>query len=176
MFSGAQALLGFQFVGVFLGGFEELPASSQYIHVVSLTLVTLSTILLMMPAAYHRLVEQGQPSQHFLRLTRNAVVGAMIPLGAGICGDFFIVIRKVSGSVLVASSTSLILLAMFYILWFGLRLCAVEIERPYWSSATNSKPGKEVAILHRQDRELLLKGSVVPFVIEPEEDSDSACH
>jgi hypothetical protein len=46
----------------------------------------------------------------------------MIPLGAGICGDFFIVIRKVSGSVLVASSTSLMLLAMFYILWFGLRL------------------------------------------------------
>jgi hypothetical protein len=119
---GAQALLGFQFVGVFLGGFEELPASSQYIHVVSLTLVTLSTILLMMPAAYHRLVEQGRPSEHFLRLTRNAVVSSMIPLGAGICGDFFIVIRKVSGSTLMASSTSLLLLAMFYTLWFGLRL------------------------------------------------------
>ena len=56
---GAQALLGFQLVGVLLGGFEHLPASSQYIHVVSLGLVTLSTILLMTPAAYHRLVEQG---------------------------------------------------------------------------------------------------------------------
>jgi hypothetical protein len=119
---GAQALLGFQFVGAFLGGFEQLPASSQYIHVVSLTLVTLSTILLMMPAAYHRLVEQGQPSEHFLRLTRNAVVSSMIPLGAGICGDFFIVIRKVSGSMLIASSTSLALLAMFFMLWFGFRL------------------------------------------------------
>jgi Family of unknown function (DUF6328) len=119
---GAQALLGFQFVGVFLGGFEELPASSQYIHIVSLTLVTLSTILLMMPAAYHRLVEQGEPSEHFLRLTRNAVVSSMIPLGAGMCGDFFIVTRKVSGSILLASSTSLLLLATFYMLWFGLRL------------------------------------------------------
>jgi Family of unknown function (DUF6328) len=119
---GAQALLGFQFVAVFLGGFEQLPASSQYIHVVSLTLVTLSTILLMMPAAYHRLVEQGQPSEHFLRLTRNAVVSSMIPLAAGICGDFFIVIRKVSGSMLIAGSTSVALLAMFYMLWFGLRL------------------------------------------------------
>jgi Family of unknown function (DUF6328) len=119
---GAQALLGFQFVGVFLGGFEQLPASSQYIHVVSLTLVTLSTILLMMPAAYHRLVEQGQPSEHFLRLTRNAVVSSMIPLGAGICGDFFIVTRKVSGSMLIAASTSILLLAMFYMLWFGLRM------------------------------------------------------
>ncbi|MGC2305366.1 DUF6328 family protein [Candidatus Binatus sp.] len=119
---GAQALLGFQFVGVFLGGFEELPASSQYIHVVSLTLVTLSTILLMMPAAYHRLVEQGQPSEHFLRLTRKAVVSSMIPLGAGICGDFFIVARKVTGSMVIAVATSLLLLAMFYMLWFGFRL------------------------------------------------------
>ena len=119
---GAQALLGFQFVGVFLGGFVELPASSQYIHVVSLTLVTLSTILLMMPAAYHRLVEQGEPSENFLRLTRNAVVSSMVPLGAGICGDFFIVTRKVSGSMLVAGSTSLALLAMFCMLWFGFRL------------------------------------------------------
>ena len=118
---GAQALLGFQLVAVFLGGFEALPASSQYVHIVSLTLITLSTILLMMPAAYHRLVEMGQPSQHFLRLTSNAILGSMIPLGAGICGDFFIVIRKVSGSLIVACTTSLLLLAMFCVLWFGLR-------------------------------------------------------
>jgi uncharacterized protein DUF6328 len=56
---GAQALLGFQLIGVLLGGFESLPVSLQRIHVVSLTFVTLSTILLMMPAAYHRLVEAG---------------------------------------------------------------------------------------------------------------------
>lgn len=118
---GAQALLGFQLVAVFLGGFETLPASSQYVHLASLILVTLSTILLMMPAAYHRLVEMGQPSQHFLHLTSNAVLGSMIPLGAGICGDFFIVVRKVSGSLTVASFTSLLVLALFYLVWFGLR-------------------------------------------------------
>ena len=129
---GAQALLGFQLVAVFLGGFEQLPASSQYIHVVSLTLVTLSTIFLMMPAAYHRLVEIGQPSQHFFRLTRNAVLGSMIPLAAGICGDFFIVVRKVSGSLIVPGATSLLLFALFGVLWFGLGLFKGGIERPYW--------------------------------------------
>ena len=123
---GAQALLGFQLVAVFLGGFEKLPASSQYIHIVSLTLITLSTIFLMMPAAYHRIVEMGQPSQHFYRLTSKAVLGSMIPLGAGICGDFFIVIRKVSGSLTVASATSVFLLAIFYVLWFGLRFLKSE--------------------------------------------------
>jgi hypothetical protein len=119
---GAQALLGFQLVAVFLGGFEALPASSQYVHIVSLTLIALSTILLMMPAAYHRLVEMGQPSQHFFRLTSNAVLGSMIPLGAGICGDFFVVVRKVSGSSIIACTISLLLFAMFCVLWFGLKL------------------------------------------------------
>jgi hypothetical protein len=116
---GAQALLGFQLVGVLLGGFEGLPASSQYIHVISLTLVTLSTILLMMPAAYHRLVEQGEPSEHFYRLAKTAVLCSMIPLGAGICGDFFIVIRKVGGSLILANSTTVLLIATFSVLWFG---------------------------------------------------------
>jgi Family of unknown function (DUF6328) len=119
---GAQALLGFQLVGVLLGGFEGLPASSQYVHLVSLMLVTLSIILLMMPAAYHRLVEAGEPSEHFYRLARNAVLWSMVPLGAGICGDFFIVARKVSGSLVLANSITILLIVIFLFLWFGLGL------------------------------------------------------
>jgi hypothetical protein len=46
----------------------------------------------------------------------------MVPLGAGICGDFFIVIRKVSGSLLLADSTTVLLIATFSFLWFGLGL------------------------------------------------------
>jgi len=119
---GAQALLGFQLVGVLMGGFEHLPASSQYIHVASLGLVTLSTILLMTPAAYHRLVEQGESSEHFYRLARTAVLCSMVPLGASICGDFFIVIRKISGSLILANSATVLLIATFFVLWFGFGL------------------------------------------------------
>jgi hypothetical protein len=119
---GAQALLDFQLVGVLLGGFEHLPASSQNIHVTSLSLVTLSTILLMTPAAYHRLIEQGEPSEHFYRLAKTAVLCSMVPLGAGICGDFFIVIRKISGSLILANSITVLLMAIFFILWFGFGL------------------------------------------------------
>jgi uncharacterized protein DUF6328 len=119
---GAQALLGFQLVGVLLGGFKALPASSQYIHIVSLTLIMLSTILLMMPAAYHRLVELGEPSEHFYRLAKTAVLLSMIPLGAGICGDYFIVISKVSRSIILATSTTVFLIAVLFAVWFGLGL------------------------------------------------------
>jgi len=52
---GAQALLGFQFAVMLVDGFDQLPASSQYLHLVSLVAVALSTVLLIAPAAYHRL-------------------------------------------------------------------------------------------------------------------------
>jgi hypothetical protein len=117
---GAQALLGFRLVGVLLGGFESLPTSSQRIHIASLILVTLSTILLMMPD--HRLVEHGEPSEHFFRLIKNAVLCSMIPLAVGISGDFYIIAEKISQSSLFAKSTTSLLLATFFVLWFGFGL------------------------------------------------------
>jgi hypothetical protein len=119
---GAQALLGFQLVGVLLGGFESLPSSSQRIHIASLILVTLSTILLMMPAAYHRLVEHGEASEHFFRLIKSAVLCSMVPLAVGISGDFYIIAEKISESSLFAKSTTSLLLATFFVLWFGFGL------------------------------------------------------
>jgi Family of unknown function (DUF6328) len=119
---GAQALLGFQFVAVLLGGFETLPASSRYLHVASLTLVTLSTILLMTPAAYHRIVEKGEATEHFFRVASAMVLWSLIPLSCGTCGDFFILARKVSGSMLLASAATGVILVCFYGWWFGLSL------------------------------------------------------
>jgi hypothetical protein len=56
---GAQTLLGFQFSIFLMEGFDKLPASSRYVHFASLTMVALSIVLLMTPAAYHRIVERG---------------------------------------------------------------------------------------------------------------------
>ena len=65
---GAQALLGFQLIVMLNEGFEKLPAVSKYVHLASLLLIMLSTILLMTPAAYHRIVEQGEDTETFWRL------------------------------------------------------------------------------------------------------------
>ena len=119
---GAQAILGFQFVAVLLGGFETLPSSSRYLHVASLTLVTLSTILLMTPAAYHRIVEKGEATEHFFRLASAMVLWSLIPLSCGTCGDFFILARKISGSMLAAFAATGFILVCFYGLWFGFSL------------------------------------------------------
>jgi hypothetical protein len=46
----------------------------------------------------------------------------MVPLAAGICGDYFVVVRKVSGSLRLANSATILVAALFFFFWFGLAL------------------------------------------------------
>ena len=65
---GAQAFLGFQFAIVFAQGFEQLPRPWQLIHFVSLLATTIATVLLITPAAYHRIHELERILKTFTRL------------------------------------------------------------------------------------------------------------
>src|ERR1044071_4598411 len=56
---GAQALLGFQFATMLVDAFDQLPQSSKNVHMISLGFIGLTLILLVTPAAYHRIVERG---------------------------------------------------------------------------------------------------------------------
>lgn len=116
---GAQALLGFQFVTTLMEGFEKLPPSSKYVHLASLALVAVSIVLLMMPAAYHRIVERGEETEHFHRFASRVLIAAMIPLALGVSGDFFVVVRKITGSSTSALVAAIVSLLFFYSLWFG---------------------------------------------------------
>ena len=119
---GVQALLGFQFIAVLQESFEKLPDTSKYIHLVSLGLIALAVVFLMTPAAYHRIVERGEETEHFHRFASRMVIAALVPLALGLCGDVFVIVRKVLDSTLVAVVSSLIVLALFWELWFGLTI------------------------------------------------------
>lgn len=116
---GAQALLGFQFATMLMEGFEKLPASSKYVHLASLAMVTLSVVLLMTPAAYHRIVEQGEDTERFHRFSSRVLLASMVPLALGVCGDLFVVVRKVSESTTLALACALLMMLFFYGFWFG---------------------------------------------------------
>lgn len=116
---GAQALLGFQFVGVLTPGFQKLPISSKYMHGASILMVALSTILLMAPAAYHRLVDKGDASERFVNRASAAVLLSLIPLSLGMCGDLYIVARIISKSLPIAAAIALALALFLHALWFG---------------------------------------------------------
>jgi hypothetical protein len=116
---GVQALLGFQLASMLMEGFDKLPEASKYVHLASLGFIAIAAILLMTPAAYHRIVEEGEDSEPFFRFASRMVLAAMVPLALGVAGDFYVVAAKVTGSPPLAGALATLVLGLFYGLWFG---------------------------------------------------------
>jgi hypothetical protein len=116
---GAQALLGFQFIIMLMRGFDVMPAPLKYIHFASLAAIALSTILLIMPAAYHRIVYGGEDRNEFVVLAGRLLLAAMVFLALGVSGDFLVVSHRVTNSMGVSIVAGVLMLALFYGLWFG---------------------------------------------------------
>lgn len=119
---GAQALLGFQLVSTLMESFEKLPTLSKYVHLLSTAMVALTVVLLMTPAAYHRIVEKGEETEHFHRFASRMIVISMIPLALGISGGVYVVVQKVLNSPLIGIVSAVVTLAVYYELWFGLTI------------------------------------------------------
>src|SRR5215207_5495685 len=92
---GAQVLVGFQFRSVFEPGFDTLPLPSQLLKMVGLGLMLLTLALIISPAAYHRLVEQGEDTHEIHRYTSRLMTWALLPFSFGLGLDFFVAAQKV---------------------------------------------------------------------------------
>jgi DMSO reductase anchor subunit len=114
---GAQALLGFQFSIVLSRAFSEIPGSSKLIHVAALGCMALAIVLLMAPAAYHRLAHDGDDNADVLRTGSRLVTFATIPLSIGIACDVYVTVERISGSAAVAVFTAALTLAVMVGLW-----------------------------------------------------------
>jgi hypothetical protein len=120
---GAQAFLGFQFAIVFAQGFERLPRTWQVIHFLSLLATIIATVLLISPAAYHRMHEAGEDTEQFRKVASRLLLAALVFLGPGMAGDLFVVIAKGTQSAAAAGVIAGLLLLVFYGLWFGVSAC-----------------------------------------------------
>jgi hypothetical protein len=116
---GAQALLGFQLIIMWMTDFDRMPQPWKLLHLASLTSIAVCTILLITPAAYHRIVEQGDDSENLVRFTSQMLLSAMVFLALGICGDFWIVARRIGLDSPVSTIVSAALLLLFLGSWFG---------------------------------------------------------
>src|SRR5205085_7422196 len=93
---GAQALFGFQLSIVLTKSFEELESTSRILHAASIGLVVLAVMLLMAPAAYHRIVYAGEDSDEMHRTGSVLITLATVPLALGLTGDPYVVIAKIA--------------------------------------------------------------------------------
>jgi hypothetical protein len=134
-----------------MDGFDTLPDVSRYIHLISLCLIAASIILLMTPAAYHRIVERGEESEQFHDFAGRILLAAMATLGLGVCGDLFVVAWKVTESIELASAAAVLMLALSYGLWFGLTSYwrgAHKRLRPRSNGDNSTQPAIDQAIHH----------------------------
>jgi cytochrome bd-type quinol oxidase subunit 2 len=115
---GNQALLGFQFAVTLQQGFRELPGSLRLVHLISLCLTALSTILLLSPAAYHRIVEEGEETERFYRVANRFVLSSLPPMAVGICTDFLVVVYRMFEQWSLSIIASLLIFSVFSGMWF----------------------------------------------------------
>ncbi|MBA2744010.1 MAG: hypothetical protein H0U43_06845 [Chthoniobacterales bacterium] len=116
---GTQAFLGFQLSAFLTDAFAKLPRPEQLLHLGALGLVALSGIILMTPAAYHRIAEKGNMTPQFLRLASILLLCAMVPFALGICVDFYVVLSKVIHAPGVAFGIATAAFLTFAGLWFA---------------------------------------------------------
>jgi len=135
---GAQALFGFQLAIVLTQSFENLPELSRLVHALSLGLVALAVMLLMAPAAYHRIVYAGEDAQDMHRVGSALVTGATAPLALGLAGDIYVVIGKIIGPATWLAAAAFALL-MLVGLWYGYPLAVAFGRRETPGGRTQPK-------------------------------------
>lgn len=119
---GAQALLGFQFIVTMAKAFEKLPAAEQAIHFAALAAVALAAMLLLTPAAVHRLAFAGRDAKRFHDIGSGLVTAALAPLAIGIAADFHVAVMKMTGDTTLAATGAALAALLLATLWFAVPL------------------------------------------------------
>jgi Family of unknown function (DUF6328) len=119
---GAQALFGFQFTAVLTDSFQQLPAASKAVHLASMALVAVTIIMLIAPAAYHRLAAKGNAEQRVLSYTTRMMLCAVGQLALGLVGDAYVTVGKISGMPMLASGVATAAFIGFAVLLYGIPL------------------------------------------------------
>lgn len=115
---GIQALFGFQLIAVFNTRFHDFTAMEQVLHLIALLSVAFAIVLIMTPAAYHRIAERGIVSRRFIDLASRFLELAMVPLMLGISLDLFLLGRLILNNVPLSTGISVIIFLLFFSLWY----------------------------------------------------------
>jgi uncharacterized protein (TIGR03382 family) len=121
---GAQALLGFQFVVTLTKAFHALPDAVQTAHFAALACILLTVLLLISPAAVHRIAFDGQDADRMHDIGSRLVTLATVPLAAGIAIDVYVALAKVVPGAIpwIGGAASFALLAtLWYVVPFAIR-------------------------------------------------------
>jgi hypothetical protein len=115
---GAQALFGFQLIVMLNPAFAALEDGPKRVHAVSLLCVALTVILLMAPAAIHRLSFAGENTVKMLRIGSHLVTAALLPLCLGLSGDIYVAVGKSLGNEALGLAAAGLILSLLLAIWY----------------------------------------------------------
>jgi hypothetical protein len=121
---GAQALFGFQFAAVLTAAFDGLPGILKIVHLASLGVVAVAVVMLIAPAAYHRIAAAGNAEEDVLRYAVRMMLLAQGFLAVGLVGDAYLTMRMVFDSELLAIVVATVALGTFSTLLYLIPVAA----------------------------------------------------
>jgi Family of unknown function (DUF6328) len=115
---GAQAMLGFQFVVMLTKAFEQLPPVVRAVHLVALVSMVLAIVLLIAPAAVHRVTFGGNDDPRVHSSGSVLIALALAPLAFGLCCDLWVSLTRLLGMGRLAIAGAGAALAWLVSLWY----------------------------------------------------------
>jgi hypothetical protein len=115
---GAQALFGFQLIVILTKAFATLPAHARIAHLAALSCIALAIVLLIAPAAIHRIAFDGDDHERFLRIASRILTLALVPLSVGISIELYVAATRLLPGTAAPSWTAAIGLCLLLGLWY----------------------------------------------------------
>jgi hypothetical protein len=116
---GAQALLGFQLIVMMTKAFDSMPGSARTVHLIALLSLALAIVLLIAPAALHRVAFGGQEDPRLLRLGSGIIATALLPLSCAIAADLWVAMTRLWNSDGMSLTVSGSAFALLLVLWYA---------------------------------------------------------
>jgi hypothetical protein len=116
---GVQALLGFQLIAVLTKPFEQLPAELKIAHAFGLGMMALSIVLLLAPAAFHRLAFDGEDNPIVHQVGAIFVTAALAALAFGLGAEVMVAMGALTGQLKVGAVIATVVLLVLLGLWYA---------------------------------------------------------
>jgi hypothetical protein len=111
-------LLGFQFVVMLTKAFEQLPPAVRLAHLVSLLCLVLAIVLLIAPAAIHRITFGGNDDPRLHVAGSVLIALALVPLALGLSCDLGVALTKLFGGGRVAVAGAVAGFTLLITFWY----------------------------------------------------------
>jgi fucose permease len=116
---GAQILLGVLTRAVFEPGYKKLSDVSKYLVVVALALIAVAVTVLIMPAPYHHIAEEGRDTERFNNFVRKVMYAGLVPFALSFGIALYVATQIVADSWIAPMAGALTAaLALFF--WYGM--------------------------------------------------------